>query len=174
MAITSRRNLELKVRRSELASARTLLGRHCDAPPEIEDQTDTYFVVPRGRLKLREIAGRDAFLIGYFRPDETAIRQSDYFLTPIPEPVIVRATLGAILGVRNVVHKVRVIYLWRNVRIHLDTVDRLGTFIEFEAIVSEHDNEATSRRNLDELCVVLHIGPEDLLGPSYIDLLENT
>ena len=41
-------------------------------------QTDTYFNVPSGRLKLRETAGLQAELIAYERDEDAADRTSDY------------------------------------------------------------------------------------------------
>jgi hypothetical protein len=38
------------------------------------------------------------------------------------------------IGIRGVVAKRRHLLLWQSVRIHLDEVERLGTFIELEAI----------------------------------------
>ncbi|MGE3805010.1 MAG: adenylate cyclase, partial [Gemmataceae bacterium] len=63
---TARRNLEVKARCGDLARARQVVQELC-GPPRVEHQVDTYFQVPRGRLKLREIDGQEAALIAYER-----------------------------------------------------------------------------------------------------------
>jgi adenylate cyclase, class 2 len=166
-----RQNLERKCRLANLASAAKAalrLGAHFHAA---ESQTDTYFHVAHGRLKLREIDGQSAVLISYDRPDEVAARLSRYYLVPVPDPAGLKAALTAALGVRGVVCKRRAIYLWHNVRIHLDEVDELGTFVEFEAVLSPDDDQATADRRLEELRRELALQPDDYLAPSYADLL---
>jgi adenylate cyclase class IV len=166
-----RRNLELKVRHSDLAAARSAalgLGARCAG---IEEQTDTYFRVARGRLKLREIAGQPAVLIFYERPDDTSARLSNYLLVPAAEPALLRSALTAALGVRGAVHKRREILLWHNVRIHLDEVAGLGTFVEFEAVLGPGDDEATAAARLEQLGAALQIASADRLATAYADLL---
>ena len=79
--------------------------------------------------------------------------------------------LAAALGVRVEVGKRREIFLYHNVRIHLDEVARLGTFVEFEAVQTGAVSAEESRRYLDELTRLLEIGPEDAVASSYGDLL---
>jgi adenylate cyclase, class 2 len=166
-----RNNLERKARHADLvaAGAHALrLGAYFHAD---ETQIDTYFRVPHGRLKLREIEGQAAVLISYDRLDHTGARLSKYHLVPIADPAGLKASLSSALGVRGVVCKRRAIYLWHNVRIHLDEVDGLGMFVEFEAVLSHGDDEATAHARLDELGRVLELRMEAYLGPSYADLL---
>jgi predicted adenylyl cyclase CyaB len=139
----------------------------------VEHQTDTYFVVPQGRLKLRVIEGQPAVLIAYNRPDETHARTSSYYLVTVPDPATLRAALTSTLGVRGEVRKRREIYLYHNVRIHLDDVAELGTFIEFEAILTGEVTpaEAEADAHLETLRHVLEILTEDFLAPSYADLM---
>jgi predicted adenylyl cyclase CyaB len=137
----------------------------------VQVQTDTYFRVPHGRLKLREIEGQQAELIWYDRPDHGAARTSTYRRVPVPDPAGLKAALAAALGVRGEVRKRREITLWHNVRIHLDDVAGLGTFVEFEAVLSPADDEATAHVRLEELSWGLGIRPGDHLAASYADLL---
>src|SRR5262249_19316191 len=133
--------------------------------------TDTYFQVPHGRLKLREIEGKRAVLIWYERPDCPGVRTSAYYLVPVTEAALLRAALSGALGLRGQVNKRREIYLWHNVRVHLDEVAGLGTFIEFEAVLSGAEEEAASPARLDQLSAALGIDPAGALAPSYADLL---
>jgi adenylate cyclase class 2 len=165
-------NLELKARCPDLEAARASVGRVGARVAGIEIQTDTFFRVPCGRLKLREIECQPAVLIWYDRPDELSARMSRYYLNLIPDPEKMKATLTAALGLRGVVHKRRAIYLWHNVRIHLDEVRDLGTFVELEAVLGPGDEVRAAETRLDHLCRVLRIVPADHLAIAYADLLE--
>jgi predicted adenylyl cyclase CyaB len=163
--------LERKARHRDLAAARESAG-HLGARLHGEEfQSDTYFHVPYGRLKLREIDGQSAALIWYDRPGEERARLSTYHLVPVANPAAVKAALTAALGVRGVVRKRRVIYLWHNIRIHLDEVEGLGTFVEFEAVFGPSEKEATAGDRLEYLGRALAIEPASYLAPSYVDLL---
>jgi predicted adenylyl cyclase CyaB len=166
-----RRNLELKARCAGLHAAAARMRQLAARDGGLEVQTDTYFCVPSRRLKLREIAGQSAALIGYARPDQTGARLSNYHLVPVMDAAALKALLSDVLGVRGVVAKRRHIYLWHNVRIHLDEVAGLGSFIEFEAVLTCPADEAAAPAQLDELCHLLGIAPVDHLAPSYADLL---
>ena len=136
----------------------------------IQHQIDTYFHVPHGRLKLREIVGLRSELIWYDRSNEAAARKSDYRLTPISHPNELKVSLAAALRIRGEVRKRRHVLLWHNVRIHLDEVESLGSFVEFEAVISGNEDEQTGHDRLRHLCEVLKISPADYLDNSYADL----
>jgi adenylate cyclase class IV len=166
-----RRNLELKARHADLAAARAAAKRLGARPAGVEVQADTFFRVPHGRLKLREIDGQPAVLIQYDRPDRGEARVSAYRLVPVADPAALKAALASALGVAGEVRKVREIYLWHNVRIHLDEVDGLGTFVEFEAVLGPGEDEPTARERLDALSAALGVRAEDQLAAAYTDLL---
>lgn len=167
----TRRNLELKARCADLAAAeaaaRALGARH----QADEQQLDTFFVVPHGRLKLREITGAPAVLIWYDRPDAAEARQSRYLLVPAPEPALLKQALATALGVRGEVRKHRRILLWHNVRVHLDQVVGLGTFVEFEAVLGQDADETASAARLTALAEALRLRPDAAVASAYADLL---
>jgi adenylate cyclase class IV len=165
------RNLELKARCADLAAVRDAVGRLGAVPGGLEIQLDTFFYVSNGRLKLRQITGRPSVLIWYDRPNKEGVRTSAYHLVPIADDSGLKAALTAALVVRGEVHKRRDIYFWHNVRIHLDEVAGLGSFVEFEAVLSATEDEASSRARLDLLCDALAVRPEEAEAPSYADLL---
>jgi adenylate cyclase class IV len=171
VSTTALRNIELKARCNDLAAALAALSPLMPADTGIQHQIDTYFHVPNGRLKLREIVGVRAELIWYDRSNQAAIRKSDYRLTPISHPADLKASLAAALGVRGKVEKHRHVLLWHNVRIHLDQVVDLGTFIEFEAVIGPDDDEPTGHARLKQLCQILKLTQESFLDGSYADLL---
>jgi predicted adenylyl cyclase CyaB len=169
----ARRNVELKARCASLADARSTAERLGARLLGELQQRDTYFHCREGRLKLREIDGQTAQLISYERPNEATSRSSHYRLVPIEHPHALSAALTDTLGVRTVVEKSRVVYLYRNVRIHLDTVRGLGTFLEFEAVLDANHDAAEGHRLVDQLQREFTIRPEDLLTHSYSDMLSD-
>ncbi|MGZ6643758.1 MAG: cytidine deaminase, partial [Solirubrobacteraceae bacterium] len=170
-----RRNVELKVRDADPAAtlARAL------ALPGVRDegelrQRDTYFAASAGRLKLREESdarGERAHLIAYTRADEATARTSAYRLAPVAEPGPLREALDAALGTVVVVDKRRRLLLWENVRIHLDTVDGLGSFAELEGVADEASDLAIEHERVAHLCAELRLG--EVVPGSYSDLLRD-
>ncbi len=143
-------NLELKASIPSPEKARAAATR-CGAHYEgILLQEDTYFSVPHGRLKLREIAGQGAELIFYERPEVTSERWSTYSRQVIAEPALMKAQLSSALGVRVVVRKKRTLYLLGATRIHIDDVEGLGTFLEFEVPVTDEQDASEQMQQLRE------------------------
>lgn len=165
------RNLERKARCGDLSAAATTVERLGARRERVLEQMDVYFRVSNGRLKLRTMPGEPAALIWYERPDETDARWSRYYLVPLSDPLPLRAALAAALGERGEVHKRRTLWLWHNVRIHLDEVAGLGTFVEFEAVMSASEDDATAHARLAELAAALGLMPADDVAGSYADLL---
>ena len=133
-------------------------------------QMDHYFEVPRGRLKLREIEGRGkAELIYYERADEREPRPCRSLIVLLgreeAEP------LKRVLPVKAVVRKKRSIYHYGPIEIHLDEVEGLGSFLEFEVKLEEGLSEEEGRRLAEELLAKLGISPSDLLPYSYGDMV---
>ena len=161
------KNIELKARCGNLTAALAAVQSLSPRDTGVQHQIDTYFHVPNGRLKLREIVGVRAELIWYERSNQAVSRKSEYRLTPITHPVELKASLAAALGVRGEVVKHRQVLLWHNVRIHLDQVQSLGTFVEYEAVMNPGEDEPTAHARLRQLCEVMNITPTDYLETSY-------
>ena len=164
-------NIELKARCSDLGAARQVALSLGAQPQGVEAQTDTFFVTPRGRLKLRESDLRGAMLIPYLRPDDAAPKQSDYLVLPVADPAAAHRVLGEMLGVAAVVRKRREVLLLGNVRIHLDQVEGLGAFVEFEAVLGEGKTPESERAKVRELMAAFSITEHDLESRAYVDLL---
>lgn len=136
-------------------------------------QTDTYFQVPRGRLKVREGAIENA-LIAYERPDEPGAKPCHVTMTELDPAAShpLRELLEAALPVRVRVSKRREILFIGNVKFHLDEVEGLGTFVEIEA---QSRGGTPARAVLEaqaaEWRVRLGIADADLEPRSYSDLL---
>src|SRR2546426_9999423 len=97
----------MKARVADLSRLRVKVGSLAPAPLEALVQTDTFFVVPRGRLKLREFSDGSGELIFYERPDLAGPKESLYVRCACSDPKAVSAVLGQALGVRGVVEKRR-------------------------------------------------------------------
>ncbi|MGH8220759.1 MAG: class IV adenylate cyclase [Steroidobacteraceae bacterium] len=167
------RNVEIKARIDDLDALRSRLAALSVRGEEHLDQTDTFFRVARGRLKLREFANGPAELIYYERPDVPGAKVSHYERLPSPEPAALKRMLAAALGVRGTVMKHRDVYLMGPTRIHVDVVYGLGTFLELEVVLGESDTADFGEAIAATLLQDLRIRPGNLLRGAYIDLLES-
>jgi adenylate cyclase class IV len=134
-------------------------------------QIDTFFNVPIGYLKLREIEGRGAELIAYSREAGSGPRASDYVVASITDAKRVTDALTRCLGVRGQVEKARTLYLWKHTRIHLDLVTGLGAFLELETVmdgIERGDAEAEAW----SMIRALDLDPGTFLDVPYLELLE--
>src|SRR4051812_37534496 len=166
-----RRNVELKARdrdpRRSLERARAL---GAEDRGELR-QRDTYFATPAGRLKLREQEPGGAELIAYERADAATARESRYRIATVSDPAALREALGAALGSTVVVDKRRRLLVWEGVRIHLDDVEGLGTFVELEGVAAEDSDLTAEAERVARLRAELEIADADLVAPSYADLV---
>ena len=92
-------------------------------------------------------------------------------LAAVAAPQELAEALDAALGTVVVVSKLRRLFLWEGVRIHLDDVEGLGNFVEFEAVLPEAGDVATARSKVDRLRAELGISDEALVSVGYSDLL---
>jgi homotetrameric cytidine deaminase len=168
----ARMNVELKAidRDPEATAARiAALGA---VPTGVLEQHDTYFPARHGRLKLRrEGSGAAAELIAYRRPDDAEASQSEYVLAPVSDPDALAEALDAGLGSVVVVSKRRRLFMWDGVRIHLDEVENLGAFIEFEAVLPDAGDLEAAQAKLERLRTELEIDDDALVAVGYADLL---
>jgi homotetrameric cytidine deaminase len=168
------RNIELKARDPQ--PGRTLelaLAAGAEDQGEIA-QRDTYFARARGRLKLREQAPGEAELIQYRRADAPDARESEYRRVPAADAAALREALDDALGTLVVVEKRRRLLLSDGVRIHLDDVQGLGSFVELEGVAAEGSDLAAERDNVERLRAALEIAEDQLVPQSYSDLLLDT
>jgi predicted adenylyl cyclase CyaB len=163
------RNLELKASYRSLVKALRIaeeLGARREGSLR---QTDTYFLSGSDRLKLREIRGDHAELIFYRRPNTSSVRYSEYSVVRVPEPARVKRLFSKLFGIRVVVVKKRILYIYKNARIHIDLVPGLGNFIEFEVLVLH------GRKQAELLMAFLkkefQIREASIIGGSYSDIL---
>lgn len=136
-----------------------------------DSQTDTYFNVKEGRLKLRE-GNIENSLIHYSRADYAGAKQSDVLLYKHDPDETLKEILIKTLGIKVVVNKKRRIYFIDNVKFHFDEVERLGSFLEVEAIDKDGTiGKEKLQRQCDYYADFLGIKAEDYLSTSYSDML---
>ena len=78
-------NIELKARCDGMNAARYGAEAVGAIRTALLEQTDTYFRVPHGRLKLREIRGQESELIWYERADRAEARSSRFRIVPVAD-----------------------------------------------------------------------------------------
>jgi len=137
-------------------------------------QTDVYFKVPEGRLKLREVKDNStAELIYYERENIAGPKRDDVFILRVQEPEDLKKILKKILTPLTMIEKVREIYRYHGTQIHLDKVKKLGKFIEFERQTSENPKMVKKNRLiLEKLMEKLEIEQSNLENLSYSDLVQ--
>jgi adenylate cyclase class 2 len=169
------RNVELKARDPDpAATLKRALDLGAEDKGEIT-QRDTYFAGARGRLKLREqeTGGSPLWdeLIEYSRADSVDARTSTYRRVPVADAPTLREALDAAYGTIVTVTKRRRLLLWKGVRIHLDDVDGLGSFVELEAVGEPDSDLSTEHDKVERLREELGVSDADLVATSYADLV---
>ena len=162
--------VELKAKVDSLEKYDEKLGENADFIG-VFYQIDTYFNVDRGRLKIRDVKGQEySQLVYYLREDIRDPKRSRVLLAKVIDSDSIKEILGELFGIKIVVRKERKIYRYRGVQVHLDKVEGLGTFIEFELEVDEKEIEK-GRKRLYRLMEEMGIKREWLIEGSYSDLL---
>jgi adenylate cyclase, class 2 len=164
-------NVEIKAKCSDASFIRNyLLSKGADFKG-LDEQTDTYFNVTNGRLKLRE-GNIENNLIFYERSNQAGPKSSHFHLVKIEDANELKEVLTKSNGIKVVVKKRREIYYINNVKFHIDEVPELGSFVEIEAGNVKVDY---SKDQLQEQCdfYVKEFGvkEEDLIEVSYSDML---
>jgi len=165
------RNVELKARLADLQAARAVVHRLGARHVGTEGQVDRYYELgEERRVKLRTSPGAEAALIMYERSETDPVRISDYRVTPVRD-----GGGGLCLVPRTpplvVVRKRREVHVLDNVRIHLDDVECLGTFVELEAGVDATHDEHACRDRVLELARAFGVSEADGIRASYGSLL---
>lgn len=130
-------------------------------------QKDIYYNVPKGLLKLR-IENGNYTLIKYLR-DEKGKRWSNYHLLTLigedPEKY-----LSDLFDLVTIVQKTRILYMYKNTRIHVDKVRGLGSFLELESVVVK--NKKLSEKEFYEVVEFLGLDLSKQIKASYKNLIE--
>jgi predicted adenylyl cyclase CyaB len=164
-------NAEIKARSENHSGIREVLkARHADFKGR-DHQVDTYYIIKNGRLKLRE-GSIENNLIYYLRPDQEGPKTSRCVIQAVEPGSALKEILESALGTLVVVDKKREIYFINNIKVHLDEVEGLGTFVEIEAQSQEGDlSEEYLLKQCRDLMADFKISDLDLEADSYSDLL---
>lgn len=164
-------NIEIKARHNNIKCVRSILEEEMADWRGIDHQIDTYYKCAYGRLKLRE-GNIENKLIHYNRPNQAGPKQSDVILYQNNPPNTLKEVLDNALETLVVVDKEREIWFMGNVKIHLDDVKELGTFMELKAI--DRTGETPTEKlyeQCEELIELFGIQKQDLIDKSYSDML---
>jgi len=164
-------NFEFKAKTTELDNLEKKL---LELNPKFigeDNQTDTYFNVTTGRLKLRE-GNIENSLIYYERQNTAGAKQSDVLLYRHNPDKTLKDILIKLHGIKVIVEKIRKIYFIDNVKFHFDTIPELGTFIEVEAI-DKNGNLGIEKlkEQANKYAALFNIKPSDYIALSYSDLI---
>lgn len=130
-------------------------------------QKDVYYRNSKGLLKLR-IQEKGNELIFYNRDEVSSHRKSDYHILHLGNEA--ENYFARIFDIDVTVEKVRQLYMYKNTRIHLDTVTGLGDFLELEAVVTTTVEAA--QEEFDFLFSRLELGKYVSIRKSYSNLLK--
>jgi predicted adenylyl cyclase CyaB len=171
-------NFEFKAKTTELNKLEKKLSELKPTFIGEDNQTDTYFNVTKGRLKLRE-GNIENSLIYYERKNTADVKQSEVLLyqhnRALPAGQAgnsLKDILIKLHGIKMVVTKRRRIYFIDNVKFHFDTVTGLGTFIEVEAIDTDGSlGIEILKERANKYAAFFNIKPLDFIALSYSDLI---
>jgi predicted adenylyl cyclase CyaB len=164
------KNIEAKYRCEDLDAVRAAAERLGARDAGLLAQTDVFFHAPDARLKLRYFGDGTGELIVYRRADAAEARGSEYQLYRTDDPAGLDAVLQHALGAAGTVRKRRRLLLHEHTRIHLDTVEGLGTFVELETVVTDQ-TEAEAHAELRRIAKALGLADATPESRAYVDLL---
>ena len=164
-------NVEIKARCTNPEKIREILKQSKADFKGSDHQIDTYYKVARGRLKLRQGNIENA-LIHYQRDDQQGPKTSQIKLFKTTPGTALSEVLDEALESWVIVDKLREIYFIDNVKFHIDQVQKLGSFIEIEAI-DQHGTRTAAQ--LQQQCQhyleLFGVSDQDLLAHSYSDMI---
>jgi len=166
------RNIEIKARIEDIEALAAKVAEIADKGPIEIFQDDTFFACPNGRLKLRTFSADKAELIFYRRPDQAGPKESSYSIVPITEPDKTKEVLSQAYGQAGWVRKHRTLFIIGRTRVHLDSVEGLGRFLELEVVLAENESNESGVAVANELLHKLGISPDALIEGAYVDLLK--
>lgn len=164
-------NVEIKAYCQNPDYVRQYLKNYPGSFKGTDEQTDTYFNSPNGRLKLRE-GNIENNLIYYERQNNPGLKQSHFQLVKVEDAKGLKQVLTGSMGIKVIVKKRREIYYIDNVKFHIDEVPGLGSFMEIEAgnLIADLSKEELQRQ-CDFYIKEFGIRNEDIINVSYSDML---
>jgi predicted adenylyl cyclase CyaB len=165
------RNVEIKARVDDLERLHRRIKVIATSAPALIFQDDTFFACATGRLKLREFEDGTGELIFYQRADGTGPKEAFYVRAPTSNPASLRQALTLAYSQIGRVKKQRTLYLTGRTRIHVDSVEGLGDFLELEVVLAENESAEAGTREAEQIAASLGIVKASLVEGAYLDLL---
>jgi predicted adenylyl cyclase CyaB len=160
-------NLELKIKLNTKSRVSSILNKIGAVRKGILNQKDIYFTINNGLLKLR-IQDDKNELIKYFRDETGKTRWSNYDILIISGNNL-EEYFHSLFKIEVVVKKKRELWIYKNTRIHLDKVNKLGAFLELETLARQGKKKAA--REFNEIISLLNLPKEKQILVSYRDLM---
>ena len=110
-------------------------------------------------------------MIHYDRPDTEGPKLSTYDKIDTNEPELLEKILTNSIGIKGEVRKTRHLFIYEQTRIHLDDVDKLGYFLEFEVCLKPEQSLEHGTNIAENLMKVFEIKSENLITGAYMDKL---
>lgn len=165
------RNFEFKAKVNDLEKYENKLLSLNPRFVGIDYQIDTYFNALQGRLKLRE-GNIENSLINYDRKNILGSKESQIILYQHEPNIGLKNILIKQLGVKIIVEKKRKIYFIENIKFHFDSVEKLGSFIEVEAIDSKEEFSIEElKKQCDTFFDFFELTTQNIIDKSYSDLM---
>jgi len=161
------KNLEIKLKMDSFEKILMRLKNMGASDEGTLNQKDIYYQIENGLLKLRVQDGENV-LIKYNRDESGNDRWSDYDILKLSGEDVERYMKG-IFNIETIVEKERKLYLYKDTRIHLDTVNDLGLFLELETVVTSSLDYAKDLFN--EMVTILELDTGRQILSSYRDLM---
>ncbi|XP_042259942.1 uncharacterized protein LOC121891205 isoform X1 [Thunnus maccoyii] len=164
-------NVEIKAKVSDPTRFAEKAAKLSQSEGTIIRQHDTFFNCSQGRLKLRDLMNGSGQLIFYERPDTDGPKLSRYSISPTSDPPSLQVVLSDALGVKGEVRKERRLFLIGQTRVHLDTVEGLGHYMELEVVMRPEQTVEEGQQVAEHLMEQLGVSKESLVTGAYMDLL---
>jgi len=166
------KNLELKIKIGNFGGLLLLLKKIKAKYKCRIVQKDTYFNCKNGHLKLREINNKEFELIEYNRPNNLNSKISDYKIEKLSKQVVLKKKKDLLnsIGISVVVNKKRDLWMTGHTRIHLDSVRKLGKFLELETVI-DGISEQSAYKEQNKVITELGLNKYKKCGQSYSDML---
>ncbi|RCN30721.1 putative adenylyl cyclase CyaB [Ancylostoma caninum] len=173
------RNVEIKAKVRDRQEIVRLAKEVTGEEPTLLKQHDIFYRSPQGRLKMRTVEENGVVrteLIWYNRPDVAGPKLCEYNKFDVPSDILsaFKETLRCSMGIKGEVKKTRTLFIFERTRIHIDSVEGLGDFMELEVCLHEDESISDGQRVADEIRQKLGVLTEDLLEGAYMDMLNES
>lgn len=137
-------------------------------------QHDTFYKMPFAKFKVRRFSDGSSELIFYRRSSSKGPKKSKYYRFNLNKQVrqILRP-VSRLWPKKGDVVKTRELFIYGETRIHLDQVEGLGEYIEFEVVLDKDDRSSLEygQEKAKFLMKALGVKEHDLIKEAYVDLL---